>query len=188
MSTLEPTHETLSHDVKFRGTFIELSVDRVRTPEGRTVSMEIVRHPGSVVVIAMPDRDHVWLVHQHRHAVGRSLWELPAGRIESGEAPEAAADRECREEVGWRPGRLEPLGAYFATPGYCDELMMFFKASALSPCSETRPDRRDPPGRMESDEVLDARLFSVAAARRQLLHDGPTDMKTALGLAMLGGG
>lgn len=182
MAKYGPSCEILSREIAFRGAFIELSVDRVRTPAGGTMSLDVVRHPGSVVLIAMPDPGQVWLVHQYRHAIGRTLWELPAGRIEPGEAPETAAERECCEEIGWRPGRLDRLGAYFATPGYCDELMVFFRASALTPYVPTPPDPSAQPD--VDDERLDARLFPLAAARR-LLDDEAADLKTALGLGML---
>src|SRR6185436_18690546 len=106
-------------------------VDTVAYPDGRIVKFEAVRHPGSVVVIPMPARDRVILVKQYRHVVGQWLWELPAGGIEPGEKPHAAALRECHEEIGQVAGHAEPLGTYFPSPGFCDETMNFFLLTDL---------------------------------------------------------
>src|SRR3954470_10722952 len=86
--------------VVFQGRIFTVSVDRVTYPDGRTVNMEVVRHPGSVVLIPMPAPARVLLVRQYRYVVAHGLWELRAGTIAPGDRPEAAALRECHEEVG----------------------------------------------------------------------------------------
>ncbi len=91
----------------------------------------IVRHDGSVVLVPMDDDGRVLLVRRYRHAAGRFLWELPAGSLEVGEDPDEAARRECQEELGLIPGRLERLLTLYPTPGFCTEVMTFYRATEL---------------------------------------------------------
>ena len=104
---------------------------RFRCPKGGELQAEIIRHPGSVVIIPVTAQDEIILVRQYRPAIGRWAWELPAGSLKPGEDVERAARRECQEETGQMPSRLERVGSYFPTPGYCDEEMTFFKATGL---------------------------------------------------------
>lgn len=90
--------------------------DRVRLPNGREATMDVVRHPASVILVPMPDSARVILVRQYRYAVDRWIWELPAGNVEPGEDPEAAARRECAEETGWTAQRVERIGDFYPTP------------------------------------------------------------------------
>ena len=122
---------------------------------------EIVRHPGSVVVVPVADDGALVLVRQYRHAVGRHVWELPAGTLKPGEEPESAAMRECQEEIGLIAGRLDSLGAYYPTPGYCDEVMHFYRATGLR-----RPGPGDPEAHADADEDIETRAFDRDAAAR----------------------
>lgn len=115
----------------FEGRLINLRVDTVAAADGRTSTREVVEHPGAVLLLALDSEDNIFLVRQYRHPVGRSLLELPAGTLEEGEEPEACAQRELREETGFRSGRLEPLGGMFMTPGYCNEYIHLFLATDL---------------------------------------------------------
>ena len=90
----------LSTERMFDGKVFEIDRDRVQMPNGREVTVDIVRHNRSVVLLPMPDPQHIVLVRQYRYAVNRWLWELPAGSVDAGEEPEAAAKRECHEEIG----------------------------------------------------------------------------------------
>ena len=92
--------ETLSTERIFGGKVFDVERDRVRMPNGREVTVDIVRHPRSVVLLPVPAPRHIILIRQYRYAVNRWLWELPAGTVEAGEEPEAAAVRECHEEIG----------------------------------------------------------------------------------------
>src|SRR5512142_2732240 len=93
----------LESKLAFDGKIFKVHVDRVRFPHGRDVSLEVVRHPPSVVLVPMPEPGKVVLVKQFRYPVSVWLWELPAGSIDPGESPEAAARRECHEEIGLLP-------------------------------------------------------------------------------------
>src|SRR5258708_20587804 len=95
-------------------------------PNGRTVTVEVVRHSRSVVLVPVPEPGKVILVRQYRYAVNAFLWELPAGSVDEGESPEQAARRECHEEIGLLPSTVLRLTALYPTPGHCGEEMVFF--------------------------------------------------------------
>jgi ADP-ribose pyrophosphatase len=108
-------------------------------------------------------------------------WELPAGSLKDGEDPRAAAIRECHEEIGLIPSSIEPLGAFFPTPGYCDEQMTFYRATGLRP-----PAADDPAAQHDEDEDIEAKPFPVDAIRRMIASGEIIDLKTVAGLVLLG--
>lgn len=164
----------------YRGRVFDVAVDRVLMPHGREVDLDIVRHPPSVILLPMPDEDHLVLVRQYRYAIDRWIWELPAGSIDRGEAPEAAAARECREETGFHPRRVQPLASFYPTPGYCDEQMMFFRLSDLA-------DARDAgfQDATDEDEALTVETFEVAHVRDLIRRGEILDMKTVVGMMLI---
>jgi ADP-ribose pyrophosphatase len=166
--------------IVFQGRIFAVNVDRVTYPDGRTVNMEVVRHPGSVVLIPTPAPARIILVRQYRYAVDKWLWELPAGTLEPGEEPEATALRECHEEVGKIAGRAQHLVTFYPSPGFCDETMNFF---LLTDLRDRRPD--EPPAAQDPDELLNVKEFSVADARQMIRRGEIVDMKTALGLTLI---
>src|SRR5512135_2114667 len=123
--------KVLQHESVYEGRIFTIARDRVRLPGGHEGTMEVVHHHGSVVLIPMPDPEHVILVRQYRYAVDKWLWELAAGSLEPGEDAEAGARRECEEETGLIAGRVEFLGAYYPTPGYCDEKMNIYRLTEV---------------------------------------------------------
>ena len=163
----------------YQGRKFSVEVDRMRFPNGSEHEMEIVRHPPSVVLLPMQDREHVILIRQYRASIRRELWELPAGSLEPGETPDAAAERECEEEIGLVPGRIERLRGLFPTPGFCDEELIFFRVSALRP--------PDPEGRRtpDDDEDIHAEIFTVEEARAMAARGEIIDLKTAYGLTLI---
>lgn len=127
--TATTIHSRPVHD----GRVFQVRTDRVRLPNGSVTTVDVIRHPASVILVPMPDPDLVVLVRQYRYAVDRWLWELPAGNVEPGEDPVAAARRECAEETGRSAATVERIGAFYPTPGYCDEEMIFYRLSRLRP-------------------------------------------------------
>jgi ADP-ribose pyrophosphatase len=115
----------------YRGRVLDLALDTVRFPTGQTVELEIIRHRGAAAVVPVDADGSVWLVRQYRHATGGYLLEIPAGKLDGGEAPETCAAREIEEEVGRRAGRLEPLGFIWTTPGFTDERIWLYLATGL---------------------------------------------------------
>jgi ADP-ribose pyrophosphatase len=148
-------------------------------PGGHDLTAEIIRHPGSVVLIPVTDAGEIMLVRQYRPAIGRFAWELPAGSLEPGEDVVAAAGRECQEEIGLIPSALTALGAFFPTPGYCDEEMNFFRADGLR--QPTAAETAMP----DEDEDIEARAFPADVIRRMIAHGEIIDLKTVAGLTLL---
>jgi ADP-ribose pyrophosphatase len=169
--------ERLSHERIFAGKVFDIDRDRVRMPNGREVQVDVVRHPPSVVIVPVPEPGRVILVRQYRYAVNRWLWEAPAGSVDRGETPEAAARRECHEEIGQVPETLVRLTALLPTPGYCDEEMFFFRASSLT----TPPEEAT----VDEDEDIEVREFELREAREMVRRGEITDMKTVVALTLV---
>jgi ADP-ribose pyrophosphatase len=169
--------EVLSHERVYDGKVFDVDRDRVRMPNGRDVTVDVVRHAKSVVLVPVPEPGHVILIRQYRYPVNAFLWELPAGSVDPGETPEQAAQRECHEEIGKVPATIVRLGAMYPTPGYCDEQMVFFRLSSLEePASEAEVDE---------DEDIEVRVFELREAREMIRRGEIVDMKTVVALGMV---
>jgi ADP-ribose pyrophosphatase len=167
----------LSTERIFEGKVFEIDRDRVRMPNGREVTVDVVRHARSVVLLPVPEPGHIVLIRQYRYAVNRWLWEAPAGSVDPGEEPDDAARRECHEEIGLVPETVVRLGAFLPTPGYCTEEMIFYRLSSLAvPTVAAEPDE---------DEDIEPRTFTLADARAMVRRGEIVDMKTIVGLALL---
>src|SRR5579871_3425319 len=149
---------------------------RRRFPNGQEHDIVVVRHASSVVLIPMEEDGRVVLIRQYRASVDRELWEFPAGRVDEGESAEDAARRECEEEIGRVPAHVERLGAFYPTPGYCDEQLIFFRLSGL------REPPPDSPHHPDEDEDIAPRPMTVADARAMLQRGEIIDLKTAYAL------
>lgn len=169
----------ISRAVKYAGRIFRLEVDRVTLPSGHTLDMEIVRHPGSVVMVPVPAPGSVILIRQYRYTIDRWIWELPAGTLKPGEDPAAAAARECEEEIGLVPHRVTRLRGYFPTPGFCDEEMTYCL------CEDLQPPAPDSTVRKDEDEQIEPRAFTVAAARAMVASGEIVDLKTMAGLTLI---
>ena len=154
-------------------------MDTVTLPTGHTLEMEVIRHPGSVVLLPQPSSGQVILIRQYRYTLDRYIWELPAGSLKPGEDPDAAAARECEEEIGLAPARVERLKAFYPTPGFCDELMIFYRCTGLGPPPEGSTARKD------EDEDIEPRTFTVAEARALIAAGEIVDLKTVAGLTLI---
>ena len=123
--------QVLESETVYRGRSLSVRRDLVLLPGGQTTSLDVVVHAGAVTLVPVDEEGFVWFVRQYRHSVSAVLLELPAGTLEPGEPPEECAARECREEIGMAPQRLEHLGEGFLAPGYSTEYMHFFLATSL---------------------------------------------------------
>jgi len=164
----------------YEGRVFTLQIESVPLPKGGELEAEIIRHPGSVVIIPVTDEAKIILVRQYRPAIGRWAWELPAGSLKPGENVEKAASRECHEEIGLIPARLERLGAFFPTPGYCDEEMNFYRAEGLREAADN-----DETAQPDEDEDIQAQPFSREEIERMISAGEIIDLKTVAGLALL---
>jgi ADP-ribose pyrophosphatase len=168
--------EVLSRQSIHDGRIVKLSIEEVRLPNGRTVELEIVRHPGAAAVVPIDDHGRVVLVRQYRHATGSWLLEVPAGKLDHpGESPEACARREVEEETGFRAAVLEPLGWIWATPGYSDEKIWLYVARGLVSV----------PASLQPDEVLTVELLPLAEAIEKAVRGEIVDAKSVCALLRL---
>jgi ADP-ribose pyrophosphatase len=165
--------------VVYKGRVFSVEVDQVVLPDGRHTELAIVRHRPSVVLVPVRDDGRIVMIRQYRHALKKDLWELPAGNVDADETAEAAAARECEEEIGEVPGRIERLGAFYPTPGYCDEEMIFFRVSEL------RPPPPDSPHRPDDDEVITTHPMAAGEAKAMVARGQIIDLKTAYALTLL---
>jgi ADP-ribose pyrophosphatase len=166
-------------DVVYKGRVFSVEVGRKRFPDGKEHEVAIVRHPPSVVMLPVQDDGRVVLIRQYRVSVDRRLWEVPAGTLNPGENAEAAAVRECEEEIGLVPHRVERLQALFPTPGFCDEELIFFRVSDL------RAPAADSTHRPDEDEDIHAEPFTIAEARAMVARGEIIDLKTAYVLTLI---
>jgi len=164
----------------FEGRIFSVEIETLTLPKGHELKAEIIRHPGSVVIIPITGDGRIILVRQYRAPLRRWAWELPAGSLKWGEDVEQAALRECHEEIGLIPGRLEKLGSFFPTPGYCDEEMNFFRASALRQAEDG-----DEAAEPDEDEDIEAKAFMVEELRNMIAGGTIIDLKTVAGLSLI---
>jgi ADP-ribose pyrophosphatase len=170
--------QPLNRQRVFDGRVFAVDRDEVRMPHGRDVTVDVIRHPPSAVIVPIPEPGHIILIRQYRYAVNRWLWELPAGSVDEGETPEEAARRECHEEIGQVPDTVVRLGSMYPTPGYCDEEMFFFRVSGL-----TEPTHD---AELDQDEDIEVRVFTVKDVKEMVRRGEIVDMKTVIGLILLG--
>ena len=156
----------------YRGRIVDLGLETAVLPDGRTVELEVIRHPGASAVVPLHDDGTVTLVHQHRHAGGGMHYEVPAGVLERGEAPETCARRELAEEVQLAAGALRLLTTIYTTPGFTDERIHLFLATGLRPA----------PGAPEADEYIRVVRLPLAEALAMTADGRLTDGKTICAL------
>jgi ADP-ribose pyrophosphatase len=169
--------EVIGRERVYEGKVFSVDRERVKLPHGPTVTLDVVRHSQSAIIVPVPEPGHVILIRQYRHAVKRWLWEVPAGSVDPGESPEAAAKRECHEEIGQVPETVVRLGALYPTPGYCDEEMIFFRVSGLADPTEAAA--------VDEDEDIEARTFTLREARDMVRRGDIIDMKTVVALSLI---
>jgi ADP-ribose pyrophosphatase len=168
----------ISRKLVYKGPVFWVTSERVIEPSGVRVLREVVRHTGSVVILAtLEDRGEprLLLERQYRHAADSYLWELPAGRIDKGEKPLAAGKRELLEETGYRAMRWKKILKFYASPGFVAEPMTVFWARNLMPG----------PAQPEADEVIEQRLLPLSKAVRMVLRGTIRDAKTIAGVLWL---
>jgi len=169
------TEVTLDSQLAYDGVLLRVMRDRVRCSDGHVTVREYIRHPGAVMIVAMPDAQTVLLERQFRYPLGRSVVEMPAGKLDAGEDPLACAQRELLEETGYRAARWDRLGAFHNAVGYSDEKIEVYLARELSFAGASQ----------EAGEVLE--VFS--APWRQLLQwiavGAVSDVKTIVGVHWL---
>jgi ADP-ribose pyrophosphatase len=161
----------------YDGRIINLDRDTVRFPDGSTGQLEMIRHPGASAVVPFLDPANtsdprVVMIRQFRHAADGYVWEVPAGRLDPGEAPERCAARELEEETGLSARRIEPILTIYTTPGFTDERIHLFTAHELS---EGSP-------RQEADEFVEVHRLRRSEVERMIRSGEIVDGKTLVAL------
>ena len=165
---MELTEKTLSSQTIFDGKILHIRRDIVQLPNGKEAFREVADHTGGVCILAIDKDENALLVSQFRYPYMKVLRELPAGKLEKGEAPEPAARRELREETGAVAGTFLSLGQLYPSPGYCGEIIHMYLAKDLT-FGETDPDE---------DEFLNMERIPFEKLVEQVLSGEIQDAKT----------
>ena len=170
--------EVLSSEVAFEGPLFRVLREEVREPGDKTSSRDIIRHNGSVVILAVVDASKkdplIVMERQYRHAAGQYLWEVPAGKMDEGEERLAAAKRELKEETGYRAKKWTKLVRYFASPGFLGEWMQVFLAEGLIAGEAT----------LEEDELLEVVLVPLSEVLQMIDEGKILDGKTLVSVQL----
>ncbi len=156
----------------YKGKVVVLNVDRVTLPNGATVDLEVIRHPGAAAIVPMKDDGTVILIRQFRHAAGGFIYEIPAGKLHPGEDPRDCAARELEEEIGYRASSFELLTSIFTAPGFADEVIHIYKGTGLTKGKQ----------KLDHDEVLNVVELPIEKAIAQIQDGTIRDGKTIVGL------
>ena len=164
----KPTKSNLILD----GKMLKVSIDDLVLPNNQACQFEIVRHPGAAVIVPVDAQGHVTLVRQYRYVCDTWLLEVPAGKLDPGEAPETCAKRELLEETGLVAGKLTSLGSIYPTPGFCDEKLWIYLARDLTQESQN----------LDADEILEVKTYTLEHALELALKGDIQDAKTVCAL------
>jgi ADP-ribose pyrophosphatase len=156
----------------YTGKVVTLNIDTVTLPNGATIDLETIRHPGAAAVVPVKDDGTVVLIRQFRHAAGGFIYEIPAGKLQPGEDPLHCASRELEEEVGYRASSFELLSSIFTAPGFADEVIHVYKATGLTKGRQ----------QLDPDEVLDIIEMPLVEAVNKIEDGTIRDAKTIIGL------
>jgi ADP-ribose pyrophosphatase len=156
----------------YKGRIVNLNLETVTLPNGATVELEVIHHPGAAAVVPMKDERTVILIRQYRHAVGGYIYEIPAGKLHPGEDPRDCANREMEEEIGYKAGVLEHVTSVYTTPGFTDEVIHIYKAMQL------QKGKQD----LGHDEVLEIAEFPLEKTMTMIREGVIKDAKTIVGL------
>lgn len=156
----------------YTGRVVTLNLETVTLPNGLSVELEVVRHPGAAAIVPMKDDRTVILIRQYRLAAGGYIYEIPAGKLHRGEDPMDCATRELEEEIGYRAERIEKLATFFTAPGFTDEVMHLYVAKTLLRGMQ----------QLDKDEVLEVVEMPLQTAMDHVRDGTIQDAKTIIGL------
>ena len=167
--------QLLSSEQIYAGKVLTFNRDTVLLPNGNTTHLEIVRHPGASAVVPLKEDGRVILIRQLRHATGGYIFEIPAGKLDAGEAPEVCAARELEEEIGYQAGSLDHLTSIWTAPGFTDEVIHIYRGTHLRPGTQ----------QLDQDEVLEVVEWPLSEAMARIQDGTIRDAKTIIGIQMV---
>lgn len=170
MNTEVMMEKTVASQTIYDGKIIKVKVDDVQLPNGKTAKREIVNHPGAVAVMVITDDNRMVMVRQFRKPLERMLVEIPAGKLEPGENPEACARRELQEETGYTCASLCHVASFYTSPGFADEIVHLYRAEGAKP-GTAQPDE---------DEFVEVMYVTPEEAQRLIASGDIRDAKTIL--------
>lgn len=162
--------KTISTETIYQGKVIHLQVDEVTLPNGKTAKRELVKHPGAVAVIPITKDNKIVFVEQYRKPLEKSLIELPAGKLDEGESPLAAAVRELEEETGYTTNQLSFIASFYTSPGFADELMHLYITDQIEPLEH--------PASTDEDEFVEVLELTLDEAKQYVEEERIHDAKT----------
>ena len=161
-------YERIERKTGYMGKFINMFIDKVRLPNQHIIELEFIDHPGAAAVVPIDNDGNIIMLRQFRYAASGFILEIPAGKIDAGEAPETCAARELQEETGYRSDHLEPLGFIWTTPGFTNEKIWLYLAQDLQECEQA----------LEDNEVLTVEKVparqAIEDAKQGRINDGKT--------------
>lgn len=162
--------KTIKTQAIYDGKIIQLQVDEVLLPDGKIAKRELVKHPGAVAIIPITNDNKIIFVEQYRKPLGKSLVEIPAGKLEPGEKPEVTAVRELEEETGYTTKTLSLISSFYTSPGFANELMYIYKTDQLIPL--------DQPVAGDDDEFVEVLELTLEEAKQYVRDERIHDAKT----------
>jgi len=171
------TEKTVATKEIFSGKIIKVQVDQVELPNGSIHTRELVKHPGAVGIIAITNEGKLVLVDQFRKPLERGLLEIPAGKLEPGEAPISTGIRELEEETGLVADQVEPYCSFYTSPGFADEMIHLFVARGLK--------KKENPASADEDELIDVVEVSLTDALKLIADGQICDAKTIIAVQYL---
>lgn len=169
--------KTLSRQTIYEGKIITVRIEEVELPDGNTANRELVKHPGAVAIIPITAEGKLVLVEQYRKALNRTLVEIPAGKMEKGEAPEVTAVRELEEETGYGAGKFTYLQSFATSPGFADEVIHLYLAEDLF--------KIENPAAGDEDEFIGLLEATIEDAEEMVTTGQIYDAKTAFAVIFL---
>jgi len=167
-----PETEILSHREVYNGKIVSLHVDSIRQESGESTLREVVHHPGGVAAVPVLDDGRIVLIRQFRYPLGKYIWEIPAGKLDGGYNPRDTIALELEEEIGYTAGSLIEMCSFYASPGFCDEVIHLFLAGKLVPCAR----------RPETGEHINPEARTLDECLRMIADGEIMDGKSILGI------
>lgn len=174
MNTLVEQH--VRSEQLFAGRVINVRRDTVLLPNGKEATREVVEHPGAVAVVPVLDDGRIIMVSQYRHAAGKILLEIPAGKLDKGEQPKECALRELEEETGYQCRNLQKLASVYTTPGFSNEVIHIYLAEGLIRTQQ----------RLDEDEFLNMECYTKEQLHSMITDGSICDNKSITGLLLAG--